>query len=68
MIVSLAHTLGLKVIAEGVEDDAQVHLLKELGCDQIQGYFISVPVPAQQMEALLRPGAEHQLRRRIAAA
>ncbi|HZD21285.1 MAG TPA: EAL domain-containing protein, partial [Burkholderiales bacterium] len=44
MIVSLAHTLGLKVIAEGVEDDAQVHLLKELGCDQIQGYFVSVPV------------------------
>ena len=68
MIVSLAHTLGLKVIAEGVEDDAQVHLLKELGCDQIQGYYISVPVPAQQIESLLRPGAEHQLRRRIAAA
>ena len=68
MIVSLAHTLGLKVIAEGVEDDAQVHLLKELGCDQIQGYFISVPLPAQQIESLLRPGAEHQLRRRIAAA
>ena len=68
MIVSLAHTLGLKVIAEGVEDDAQVHLLKELGCDQIQGYFVSVPVPAQQIEAMLRPDAEHQLRRRIAAA
>jgi len=68
MIVSLAHTLGLKVIAEGVEDDAQVRLLKELGCDQIQGYFISVPLPAQQIESLLRPGAEHQLRRRIAAA
>ena len=68
MIVSLAHTLGLKVIAEGVEDDAQVHLLKELGCDQIQGYFVSVPLPAQQIENLLRPDAEHQLRRRIAAA
>ena len=68
MIVSLAHTLGLKVIAEGVEDDAQVHLLKELGCDQIQGYYISVPVPAQQIETMLRPDAEHQLRRRIAAA
>ena len=68
MIVSLAHTLGLKVIAEGVEDDAQVHLLKELGCDQIQGYFVSVPLPAQQIETLLRPGADQQLQRRIAAA
>ena len=68
MIVSLAHTLGLKVIAEGVEDDEQVHLLKQLGCDQIQGYFVSAPVPAQQIEAMLRPDAGHQLRRRIAAA
>ena len=54
MIVSLAHTLGLKVIAEGVEDDEQVRLLKDLGCDQIQGYLVSRPVPAQEVEALLR--------------
>jgi len=68
MIVSLAHTLGLKVIAEGVEDNEQVHLLKELGCDQIQGYYVSVPVPADEIEALLRPDADNGLRRRIAAA
>jgi diguanylate cyclase (GGDEF)-like protein len=68
MIVSLAHTLGLKVIAEGVEDTEQVHLLKELGCDQIQGYYVSVPVPADEIEALLRPEADDGLRRRIAAA
>ncbi|TMG79541.1 MAG: bifunctional diguanylate cyclase/phosphodiesterase, partial [Betaproteobacteria bacterium] len=68
MIVSLAHTLGLKVIAEGVEDTEQVHLLKELGCDQIQGYYVSVPVPADEIEALLRPEADDRLRRRIAAA
>jgi EAL domain-containing protein (putative c-di-GMP-specific phosphodiesterase class I) len=54
MIVSLAHTLGLKVIAEGVEDDEQVRLLRDLGCDQIQGYLVSRPVPAQEVEALLR--------------
>jgi diguanylate cyclase (GGDEF)-like protein len=54
MIVSLAHTLGLKVIAEGVEDDEQVRLLKDLGCDQIQGYLVSRPVPPQEVEALLR--------------
>jgi len=54
MIVSLAHTLGLKVIAEGVEDNEQVRLLKDLGCDQIQGYLVSRPVPPQEVEALLR--------------
>src|SRR5207237_4974282 len=68
MIVSLAHTLGLKVIAEGVEDTEQVHLLKELGCDQIQGYYVSAPVPAQQIAGLLRSDAGSSLRRRIAAA
>jgi diguanylate cyclase (GGDEF)-like protein len=57
MIVSLAHTLGLKVIAEGVEDREQVRLLKDLGCDQIQGYLVSRPVPAQEVEALLRAAA-----------
>jgi len=57
MIVSLAHTLGLKVIAEGVENDEQVRLLKELGCDQIQGYLVGRPVPAEQVHALLRPEA-----------
>jgi diguanylate cyclase (GGDEF)-like protein len=54
MIVSLAHTLGLKVIAEGVEDDEQVRLLRDLGCDQIQGYLVSRPIPADEIEALLR--------------
>jgi EAL domain-containing protein (putative c-di-GMP-specific phosphodiesterase class I) len=68
MIVSLAHTLGLKVVAEGVEDTEQVHLLKELGCDQIQGYYVSVPVPAQQIEELLRSDTSKTLRLRIAAA
>jgi diguanylate cyclase (GGDEF)-like protein len=68
MIVSLAHTLGLKVIAEGVEDTEQVHLLKELGCDQIQGYYVSAPVPAPQIEQLLRSDAGTTLRHRIAAA
>jgi EAL domain-containing protein (putative c-di-GMP-specific phosphodiesterase class I) len=54
MIVSLAHTLGLKVIAEGVEDDEQLRMLRELGCDQIQGYLAGRPVPAEQMDSVLR--------------
>jgi diguanylate cyclase (GGDEF)-like protein len=68
MIVSLAHTLGLKVIAEGVEEDEQVRMLRELGCDQIQGYYVSQPVPAEKVAGLLRPDAEDSLRRRISAA
>jgi EAL domain-containing protein (putative c-di-GMP-specific phosphodiesterase class I) len=59
MIVSLAHTLGLKVIAEGVEDNEQVRLLRDLGCDQIQGYLVSRPVPAHEIAAMLRPAAPH---------
>jgi diguanylate cyclase (GGDEF)-like protein len=58
MIVSLAHALGLKVIAEGVEDDEQVRLLRDLGCDQIQGYLVSRPVPADEIEKILQPAAE----------
>jgi diguanylate cyclase (GGDEF)-like protein len=54
MIVSLAHTLGLKVIAEGVEEDEQMRLLRELGCDQIQGYLMSRPLPAEKIEPMLR--------------
>jgi EAL domain-containing protein (putative c-di-GMP-specific phosphodiesterase class I) len=68
MIVSLAHTLGLKVIAEGVEEDDQVRLLKRLGCDQIQGFYASQAVPADAVEALLRDGTDSGLQRRIAAA
>jgi diguanylate cyclase (GGDEF)-like protein len=68
MIVSLAHTLGLKVVAEGVEEAAQVRLLKELGCDQIQGFYFSAALPAPQVAQLLRPDADSTLRRRIAAA
>lgn len=68
MIVSLAHTLRLKVIAEGVEEDGQVRLLRELGCDQIQGFYVSQALPADRVVELLRPGVDHSLRQRIAAA
>jgi diguanylate cyclase (GGDEF)-like protein len=45
-IVSLAHQLNLKVIAEGVETSTQLNTLRNLGCDSVQGYFISRPIPA----------------------
>lgn len=55
-IVSLAETLGLRTIAEGVEDWEQYDALVALGCDAVQGFLLSEPVPAARMEALLRAG------------
>ncbi|KIF83467.1 hypothetical protein TSA66_03450 [Noviherbaspirillum autotrophicum] len=53
-IISLAHSLNMTVIAEGVENDEQLRLLQDLSCDQIQGYLISRPVPAQEITAMLQ--------------
>jgi diguanylate cyclase (GGDEF)-like protein/PAS domain S-box-containing protein len=50
-IVDLAHSLRLKVIAEGVETEEQALLLKERGCDEMQGYLRSKPVPRAMFEA-----------------
>jgi EAL domain-containing protein (putative c-di-GMP-specific phosphodiesterase class I) len=55
-IVTLAHNLGLQVIAEGVEAEAQCALLEELGCAEIQGYHVSRPLPADRLLELLRQG------------
>jgi diguanylate cyclase (GGDEF)-like protein/PAS domain S-box-containing protein len=52
-IIAMAHSLGLQVVAEGVETAGQMAILKEQGCDEIQGYLISRPVPAQEMVQLL---------------
>ena len=53
-IISLAHNLRLRVVAEGVETAEQLGFLRELGCDQYQGYFCSPAVPAAAFEALLQ--------------
>ena len=53
-IVSLAHSLHLKVIAEGVETDEQLAFLRDLGCDQYQGFHCSPPVPADEFEQMMR--------------
>ncbi len=53
-IVSMAHSLGMSVIAEGVETGGQLSLLQSLSCDEIQGYLIARPVPAQEVEELLK--------------
>ena len=49
----MAHKLGLKVIAEGVETEVQRDLLSAAGCDFIQGYLYSRPIPANEFELLL---------------
>lgn len=53
-IIQMAHSLNLKVIAEGVETEAELAVLRENHCDAIQGYFFSPPVSAQEFEALLK--------------
>ncbi len=55
-IVSLAHSLHLKVIAEGVETEEQLDFLRRLGCDQYQGFLCSPPVPAEAFARLMREG------------
>ena len=52
-IIQLAHTLGLKVIAEGAEVIGEIEVLQEFGCDQAQGYFYARPLPPDELEKLL---------------
>ena len=56
-IIALAYNLKLRVIAEGVETAQQLALLRSHGCDEMQGYYFSRPLPAAQFEQLLRDGA-----------
>ncbi|HEX8083829.1 MAG TPA: EAL domain-containing protein [Solirubrobacteraceae bacterium] len=52
-IIELAHALGLKVIAEGAEDDATIERLAELGCDYVQGYGLTPPLPPDEFRRWL---------------
>ncbi|HEX7605366.1 MAG TPA: EAL domain-containing protein [Usitatibacter sp.] len=51
--MQLAHGLGLTVVAEGVETESQMQLLKAQGCDEIQGFLISRPLTAREIEKYL---------------
>ncbi|MGG7176421.1 EAL domain-containing protein [Clostridium paraputrificum] len=53
-LIQLAHTLDLDVVAEGVEIEEQLNLLKGLNCDKIQGYLISKPVPKEEFNKIMR--------------
>ena len=52
-IINLAHVMGMSVVGEGVETEAQFSRLKDRGCDNIQGYLFSRPVTEQDVLALL---------------
>ena len=62
-IVSLAHGLRLKVVAEGVETEAQLDALKALGCDQYQGFHFSPAQPPAEFERLIRAKLQDDRRR-----
>ncbi len=55
-ILAMSQSLGLKVIAEGVENEYQVKYLRKHGCQEAQGYFFSKPIPSQEFTNLLRRG------------
>jgi diguanylate cyclase (GGDEF)-like protein len=52
-IVTMAHALGMRVVAEGVETINQLMILRELSCDEVQGYYISLPQPAAEVQSRL---------------
>ncbi|MFC4767854.1 EAL domain-containing protein [Effusibacillus consociatus] len=60
-IIAMAHSLKLKVTAEGVETEGQAHYLRDLKCDKMQGYLFSKPLTASEFESLLRAGKPYML-------
>ena len=54
--IELGHAMGLRIVAEGIEDETTLKLLADLGCDVVQGYCISIPKPANELAFRANPG------------
>ncbi len=70
IIVMLAHNLGMKVVAEGVETEVQLDILRDIGCERAQGYLFSKPADQETISKLLatnRAGIVPGFRARAAA-
>lgn len=63
--IDMCHSLGYSVVAEGVEKQETLELLEQMGCDMIQGYFLSPPLPFDDMTAWLDERARHGKNRKI---
>ncbi|MCP4089860.1 MAG: EAL domain-containing protein, partial [Gammaproteobacteria bacterium] len=61
-VIAMGHSLGVLVVAEGVETEEQLYLLKDMQCDEIQGYYISKPIPADEANDLLSRYADPKRR------
>ena len=55
-VVELGHNLGLRIVAEGVETADVLELVRDLGCDEVQGFLLSQPKPAEELTPILRAG------------
>lgn len=61
-IVELGHTLGMKVVAEGIETEDQLEFLRSIQCDSGQGFFVSGALAADRITDMLQPDADRKLK------
>ena len=57
-IIAMAHRMGLRVVAEGVETEDQLSYLRSMQCDEVQGYLLAKPLPVSEARALLQSGLQ----------